>query len=149
MFYSLFTHFHNFPGARLFTYISFRAIIAGVLALCISVWFGKWFIRWMKSHKFFETLRGEDRKKRNNKNVKMKRRAKNIKKNVPTMGGLVVIVAILAPCLLLGKLSNIYMVLLLVTTVLMGALFSCAGVSWRHRQLSHWRNYRCLCDGHS
>lgn len=52
----------------------------------------------------------------------MKRRAKNIKKNVPTMGGLVVIVAILAPCLLLGKLSNIYMVLLLVTTVLMGAL---------------------------
>lgn len=122
MFYSLFTHFNNFPGARLFTYISFRAIIAGVLALCISIWFGKWFIRWMKSHKFFETLRGEDRKKRNNKNVKMKRRAKNIKKNVPTMGGLVVIVAILAPCLLLGKLSNIYMVLLLVTTVLMGAL---------------------------
>ena len=134
MFYSLFTHFNNFPGARLFTYISFRAIIAGVLALCISIWFGKWFIRWMKSHKFFETLRGEDRKKRNNKNVKMKRRAKNIKKNVPTMGGLVVIVAILAPCLLLGKLSNIYMVLLLVTTVLMGGAWFCGRLYQDHKR---------------
>jgi len=170
MLYSLFTHFNNFPGARLFTYISFRAIIAGVLALCISVWFGKWFIYWMKRHQFFEKLREEeekngkkkgedenkvddkneekgfihwmkkgfeklcgeekkkdekkeeDEKKGRKKNVKMKRREKNIKKHVPTMGGFVVIVAVLVPCLLLGKLSNIYMILLLVTTVLMGAL---------------------------
>ena len=111
MLYSLFTYYYNFPGARLFTYISFRAIIAGVLALCISIWFGKWFIRWMKRHQFFETQRDE----------KIDPSGSD-KKNVPTMGGLVVIAAILLPCLLLGKLSNIYMVLLLVTTVLMGAL---------------------------
>ena len=111
MLYSLFTHFHNFPGARLFTYISFRAIIAGVLALCISIWFGKWFIRWMKRHQFYETQRDE----------KIDPAGKD-KKNTPTMGGLIVIAAILVPCLLLGKLSNIYMILLLVTTVLMGAL---------------------------
>lgn len=111
MFYSIFTHFHNFPGARLFTYISFRAIIAGVLALCISIWFGKWFIRWMKRHQFYETQRDE----------KIDPAGKE-KKDVPTMGGLIVIAAILVPCLLLGKLSNIYMILLLVTTLLMGAI---------------------------
>ena len=111
MFYSLFTHFNNFPGARLFTYISFRAIIAGVVALCISIWFGKWFIGWMKRHQFYETQRDE----------KIDPASKD-KKNTPTMGGLIVIAAILVPCLLLGKLSNIYMILLLVTTVLMGVL---------------------------
>ncbi len=111
MFYSLFTHFHHFPGARLFTYISFRAIIAGVLALCISIWFGKWFIRWMKRHHISETQRDE----------KIDPAGKD-KKDVPTMGGIIVIAAILVPCLLLGKLSNIYMILLLATTVLMGAL---------------------------
>ena len=111
MLYSLFTHFRHFPGARLFTYISFRAIIAGVLALCISIWFGKWFIRWMKRHHISETQRDE----------KIDPAGKD-KKDVPTMGGLIVIAAILVPCLLLGKLSNIYMILLLATTVLMGAL---------------------------
>ena len=111
MFYSFFTHFRHFPGARLFTYISFRAIIAGVLALCISIWFGKWFIRWMKRHHISETQRDE----------KIDPAGKD-KKDVPTMGGLIVIAAILVPCLLLGKLSNIYMILLLATTVLMGAL---------------------------
>ena len=111
MFYSFFTHFHHFPGARLFTYISFRAIIAGVLALCISIWFGKWFIHWMKRHHISETQRDE----------KIDPAGKD-KKDVPTMGGLIVIAAILVPCLLLGKLSNIYMILLLATTVLMGAL---------------------------
>lgn len=111
MFYSFFTHFHHFPGARLFTYISFRAIIAGMLALCISIWFGKWFIRWMKRHHISETQRDE----------KIDPAGKE-KKDVPTMGGLIVIAAILVPCLLMGKLSNIYMILLLATTVLMGAL---------------------------
>lgn len=111
MFYSFFTHFHHFPGARLFTYISFRAIIAGMLALCISIWFGKWFIHWMKRHHISETQRDE----------KIDPAGKD-KKDVPTMGGLIVIAAILVPCLLMGKLSNIYMILLLATSVLMGAL---------------------------
>lgn len=111
MLYSLFTYFNSLFGVSLFTYISFRAIIAGIMALCISIWFGKWFIRWMKCHQFYETQRDE----------KIDPAGKD-KKNTPTMGGLIVIAAVLVPCLLLGKLSNIYMVLLLVTTVLMGTL---------------------------
>ena len=111
MVYSLFTYFNSLFGVSLFTYISFRAIIAGIMALCISIWFGKWFIQWMTRHKISETQRDE----------KIDPGAKE-KKNVPTMGGIIVIVAILLPCLLLGKLSNVYMILMLVTTVLMGLL---------------------------
>lgn len=101
----------HFAGARLFTYISFRAITAAIIALCMSIWFGKWFIRYMKRHNISETQRDE---KIDPFNV--------AKKGVPTMGGLVVIAAILLPCLLLGRLTNVYMILMLVTTVLMGSL---------------------------
>jgi phospho-N-acetylmuramoyl-pentapeptide-transferase len=115
MLYHLFdyltTAIGHFAGARLFTYISFRAITAGIIALCMSIWFGKWFIRYMKSHNISETQRDE---KIDPFNV--------AKKGVPTMGGLVVIAAILLPCLLLGRLTNVYMILMLVTTVLMGSL---------------------------
>ncbi len=111
MLYSLFTYFNSLFGVSLFTYISFRAIIAGIMALCISIWFGKWFIDWMIKHKISETQRDE----------KIDPAAKE-KKNVPTMGGIIVIVAILFPCLLLGRLSNVYMILMLTTTVLMGLL---------------------------
>ena len=111
MLYSLFTHFSEVLGARLFTYISFRAIIAGIIGLLISIWFGNWFINYMKRHNISETQRDE---KTDPFNVG--------KKGVPTMGGLIVIAAILIPCLLLGKLTNVYMILMLVTTVLMGAL---------------------------
>ena len=115
MLYHLFdyltTALGHFAGARLFTYISFRAITAGIIALCMSIWFGKWFIRYMKRHNISETQRDE---KIDPFNV--------AKKGVPTMGGLVVIAAILLPCLLLGRLTNVYMILMLVTTVLMGSL---------------------------
>ena len=111
MLYSLFTHFSEVLGARLFTYISFRAIIAGIIALLISIWFGNWFINYMKRHNISETQRDE---KTDPFNV--------AKKGVPTMGGLIVIAAILVPCLLLGKLTNVYMILMLITTLLMGAL---------------------------
>lgn len=111
MLYSLFTYFNTLFGVSLFTYISFRAIIAGIMALCISIWFGKWFIQWMIRHKISETQR----------DVTIDPGAKE-KKNVPTMGGIIVIVAILLPCLLLGKLSNVYLILMLITTVLMGLL---------------------------
>ena len=111
MLYSLFTHFSNVLGARLFTYISFRAITAGILGLLISIWFGNWFINYMKRHNISETQRDE---KTDPFNVG--------KKGVPTMGGLIVIAAILIPCLLLGKLTNVYMILMIVTTLLMGAL---------------------------
>ena len=111
MLYSLFHYFNTLFGVSLFTYISFRAIVAGIMALCISIWFGKWFIRWMKQHNVFETQRDE----------KIDPASKD-KENVPTMGGIIVIMAILLPCLLLGKLTNVYMLLLLVTTILMGLL---------------------------
>lgn len=111
MLYSLFTHFSDVLGARLFTYISFRAITAGILGLLISIWFGNWFINYMKRHNISETQRDA---KIDPFNV--------AKKGVPTMGGLIVIAAILVPCLLLGKLTNVYMILMLITTVLMGSL---------------------------
>ena len=111
MLYSLFSHLSGVSGARLFTYISFRAITAGILGLLISIWFGNWFINYMKRHNISETQRDE---KTDPFNVG--------KKGVPTMGGLIVIAAILVPCLLLGKLSNVYMILLLITTLMMGAL---------------------------
>ena len=93
------------------TYISFRAIVAGIIALLISVYFGKYFIRLMKRKHISETQRDE---KTDPFNV--------AKKGVPTMGGLVIIVSIIVPCLLMGKLSNIYLILMLITTLLLGAL---------------------------
>ena len=57
MFYSLFNHFSDVLGARLFTYISFRAITAGIIGLLISIWFGNWLIDYMKRHNISETQR--------------------------------------------------------------------------------------------
>ena len=111
MFYSLFTYFSELPGARLMTYISFRAIVAGVLALLVSIYFGKYFISLMKRKHISETQRDE---KTDPFNV--------AKKGVPTMGGIVIIVSILLPCLLVGKLSNVYMILMIITTLILGAL---------------------------
>ena len=111
MLYHFFQHFNELLGARLFTYISFRAIVAGIIALLVSIWFGNWFIDFMKRRNITETQRDE---KTDPFNVG--------KKGVPTMGGLIVIAAILLPCLLLGKLTNVYMILMLITTLLMGAL---------------------------
>ena len=111
MIYELFQFLGNVPGARLMTYISFRAIVAGVMGLCISIWVGRWFIELLKRKNISETQRDE---KIDPFNV--------AKKGVPTMGGVVIIAAMLIPCLLMGKLSNVYMVLMLITTVILGAL---------------------------
>ena len=115
MLYHLFNYlteaYGHLAGARLFTYISFRAILAGVIGLLVSIWFGNLFINYMKRHNISETQRDE---KTDPFNVG--------KKGVPTMGGLIVIAAILIPCLLLGRLTNVYMILMIVTTLLMGAL---------------------------
>ena len=104
MLYHLFdyltTAYGQWAGARLMTYISFRAIVAGIIALLVSVWFGNGFINFMKRSNITETQRDE---KTDPFNV--------AKKGVPTMGGIIVIAAILLPCLLLGKLTNVYMIL--------------------------------------
>lgn len=93
------------------TYISFRAIIAGMLALLVSIFFGRYFINLMKRKHISETQRDE---KTDPFNVG--------KKGVPTMGGIVIIVSILLPCLLIGKLGNIYMILMIITTLILGVL---------------------------
>jgi len=111
MLYELFTHLSSVPGARLMTYISFRAIVAGVLALGISIWMGNWFINLLRRKHISETQRDE---KTDPFNVN--------KKGVPTMGGVVIIAAMLIPCLLMGRLTNVYMLLMLLTTILLGAL---------------------------
>ena len=111
MLYYLFDYFNQIPGARLFQYISFRAIVAGVMALIISIFLGEWFIHFLRRKHISEQQRDE---KTDPFGVQ--------KKGVPTMGGLVIILSILLPCLLMGKLSNVYMFLMLLTTIILGTL---------------------------
>ena len=111
MIYELFNLLGDLPGARLMTYISFRAIVAGVMGLCISIWAGNWFIQLLRRKNISETQRDE---KIDPFNV--------AKKGVPTMGGVVIISAMLIPCLLMGKLSNVYLILMLITTLILGCL---------------------------
>lgn len=113
MLYYLFQYLEQFgfPGARMFGYISFRSLMAVILALLISAIFGEYFINMLRSKQITETQRDAAIDPFNVKKV-----------GVPTMGGVIIIVAILIPCLLLGKLTNVYMVLMLVTTVWLGAL---------------------------
>ena len=111
MLYYLFDYFNQIPGARLFQYISFRAIVAGVMALIISIFLGEWFIHFLRRKHISEQQRDE---KTDPFGVQ--------KKGVPTMGGLVIILSILLPCLLMGKISNVYMFLMLITTIILGTL---------------------------
>lgn len=112
MLYQLFHELLNdLPGAGVFEYISFRAILAGVLALFVSIWFGKHFIALLKRKNISETQRDEKTDPFNTQ-----------KKGVPTMGGVVIIASILIPCLLIGKLNNIYLVLMIITTLILGLI---------------------------
>ena len=102
---------YDIPGSHMWSYISFRALLTLILSLLISAWFGEHFIKWMKRKKIFETERDP-----------------NIdpfgveKKGVPTMGGIVIIVSILLPVILLGRIRNIYLILMVVTTLWLGFL---------------------------
>ena len=113
MLYYLFEWLHklNFPGAGMFGYTSFRALMAVILALLISSIWGDKFINLLKRKQITETQR----------DAKTDPFGVN-KVGVPSMGGVIIIVAILIPCLLLGKLHNIYMILMLITTVWLGSL---------------------------
>lgn len=113
MLYYLFEYLHKFgfPGAGVFGYISFRALMAIILSLLISSIFGNKFIDVLKRKQIAETQR----------EASIDPFGVN-KVGVPSMGGVIIIVAILVPCLLLGRLNNIYMILMLVTTVWLGAL---------------------------
>ena len=101
----------NIPGAGVLQYVTVRAILAIIFALFFSIWFGKRFIGYMKRHNISEVQRDA---KIDPFNVN--------KKGVPTMGGIIIIASILIPCLLFGKVLNIYMLLMLVTTLILGGI---------------------------
>lgn len=101
----------SFPGSGLIDYISFRAIVAGVIGLLISVYFGEYFINLLRHRNISEQQRDEATDPFGVQ-----------KKGVPTMGGLVIILSIIVPCLLIGKLTNVYMWLMIVTTLILGGL---------------------------
>ena len=113
MLYYIFRYLEQFgiQGAHLWSYISFRSLLALILSLVISVWFGEYFIKWMRRHHATEKQRDRDIDPYGQQ-----------KKGVPTMGGIIILVAIIVPCLLFGRLRNIYMILMLVTTVWLGAI---------------------------
>lgn len=113
MLYYLFDYLEqfDFPGARMFSYVSFRSLMAIILALLISTIFGEYFIKKLKNKQITETQRDASIDPFNVN-----------KKGVPTMGGIIIIISILIPCFLLGKLHNIYMILMLITTVWLGTL---------------------------
>ena len=105
------TTFGHFAGAGLWQYISFRAILSAVLAFIVSVWFGNRFINLLKRKNISEQQRDE---KTDPFNVS--------KKGVPTMGGVVLIVATLLPVLLMANLTNVYLWLMIITVVILGIL---------------------------
>ena len=109
MLYYLFRFLEQYgvPGSGMWSYISFRSLLALMLALVISAWFGEYFIKWMKRHRISEDSIGPFGVQ---------------KVGGPSMGGIIIIVSILVPCLLLGRLRNIYMILMLVSTVWLGLL---------------------------
>jgi phospho-N-acetylmuramoyl-pentapeptide-transferase len=113
MLYYLFKYLeesHQFPGASLFGFITFRAAVAIILSLLISTIFGKRIIRFLQNQQVGETIRD------------LGLEGQKEKAGTPTMGGLIIILATLIPVLLLAKLDNIYIILLLITTLWMGAI---------------------------
>ena len=113
MLYYLFNYLQkiHFPGAGVFNYVTFRAAAAIILALIISVWFGNWFIKLLKRKRIIETQRDEATDPYNTQ-----------KKGVPTMGGVIIIMAILIPVLLVCKLHSVYTILMIVTTLILGII---------------------------
>jgi len=104
-FFEYIDKYYDLPGAGLFQYITFRAAVAIILSLIISLVFGGKIISSLKRLQIGETVRelGLDGQK--------------AKEGTPTMGGIIIIMAILIPCLLLAKLDNVYILLMLFTTV--------------------------------
>ncbi|MCM0059817.1 MAG: phospho-N-acetylmuramoyl-pentapeptide-transferase [Algoriphagus sp.] len=113
MLYSLFDYFDrvlDIPGTGVFRYISFRAGMASLVSLIITITFGHHIINWIRNRQIGETVRD------------LGLEGQNQKKGTPTMGGLMMIAAILIPTLLFANLNNIYIQLLLITTVWLGLI---------------------------
>ncbi len=112
MLYSLFNLLQDsgFPGIRLINYITFRSGIAFVLALLIAIFVGKNIIRRLQKMQIGEIIRDLD----------LEGQLK--KKGTPTMGGIIILIAIVVPCLLMGNLTNVFMLLMLLTTIWLGLI---------------------------
>lgn len=113
MLYHLFDYLqdtYNLPGAGVFRYISFRASMAVIVSLIISLVFGKRLIEMLRNMQAAETIRTLGLK------------GEEAKKGTPTMGGLIIIAAILIPTLLFAKLDNIYIQLMIFSTVWLGLI---------------------------
>ena len=95
----------------MWAYISFRSLLTLILSLILSAWFGEKFIKWMKRRSIFETERDPSIDPFGVE-----------KKGVPTMGGIIIIVSILIPVLLFGRIRNTYLILMVITTVWLGFL---------------------------
>ncbi|MBQ2539384.1 MAG: phospho-N-acetylmuramoyl-pentapeptide-transferase, partial [Bacteroidales bacterium] len=100
----------DFPGAGVFQYISFRAAMSAITSLLIMLIFGKRFIRFIRRKSIGETVR----------NLGLE--GQKEKEGTPTMGGLLILSAIIIPTLLFAKLDNIYVVTMLVTTLWLGLI---------------------------
>src|SRR6185312_9211384 len=113
MFYYLF-HFlrerYNMPGANVFNYITFRAVLALLVSLIISALMGKRLIAALRRKQVGETIRD------------LGLHGQKEKEGTPTMGGLIILSAILIPTLLFAKIDNVYICLMLVTTVWLGSV---------------------------
>ena len=113
MLYDLFKYLDGLdsPGAGMFSYVSFRALTSLILSLIISMVAGEYFIKYMRRKKHIEEARDASIDPYGVQ-----------KRGVPSMGGVVILAAVLVPALLLGKLSNVYMVLLIATIAFFGLI---------------------------
>lgn len=100
----------DFPGAALYQFITFRSGIAFILSLLISTIFGKKIISYLRKQQIGETVR------------ELGLEGQNEKAGTPTMGGVIIIMATLIPVLLLARLENIYVLVLILTTIWMGVI---------------------------
>ncbi len=113
MLYSLFQYLNerfDLPGSGMFQYISFRAAVAIILALLITIFFGRSIIRILQRHQIGEEIRD------------LGLEGQLSKKGTPTMGGVIILLAILVPMLLVGRLDNVYVQLMIVSTVWLGII---------------------------
>ena len=113
MFYYLFNYLNgtiNLPGAGVFEYLSFRAALAIITSLIISLLFGKRWISYLNQKQVGETVRD------------LGLEGQLEKQGTPTMGGLIILTSIVIPVILFAKLNNIYIILMLFTTIWLGSL---------------------------
>jgi len=113
MLYYLFDYLqeaYNFPGAGVFQYISFRSAMAVITSLLVSMVFGGKIINLIREKQIGEQIR------------ELGLEGEKQKKGTPTMGGLIIIAAILIPTLLFTKLENIYIIIMIISTLWMGVI---------------------------